>query len=51
MADAEAKAVTDSTCDLSQAEIENPGAVMAPLPVTLGPDIFYSGELSKDEYR
>ncbi|HUW96375.1 MAG TPA: DegV family protein [Anaerolineae bacterium] len=43
------KVVTDSTCDLSKDEIEALGATMVPLSVSFGPEIFYDGELSKDE--
>ena len=50
MAGAEVKVVTDSTCDLSRAEIESLGAAMVPLSVSFGPEVFYDGELSKDEY-
>jgi fatty acid-binding protein DegV len=49
-ADLKVKVVTDSTCDLSRAEIENLGAAMVPLSVAFGPEVFYDGELSKDEY-
>jgi DegV family protein with EDD domain len=44
------KVVTDSTCDLSTEEIEALGATMVPLSVSFGPEVFYDGELSKDEY-
>ncbi len=44
------RVVTDSTCDLSQAEIEKLGAVMVPLSVSFGPEVFYDGQLSSDEY-
>ena len=47
---AKVKIVTDSTCDLSQAEIESLGVVVVPLSVSFGPEVFYDGELSKDDY-
>lgn len=42
--------VTDSTCDLSRAEIESLGVVVVPLSVSFGAEVFYDGELSKDDY-
>jgi DegV family protein with EDD domain len=44
------RVVTDSTCDLSRAEVEKLGAVMVPLSVSFGPEVFYDGQLSSDEY-
>lgn len=44
------KVVADSTCDLSRAEMEDMGAVMVPLSVSFGPEVFYNGQLSHDEY-
>jgi DegV family protein with EDD domain len=44
------KVVTDSTCDLSKDEIEGQGAVMVPLSVSFGPEVFYDGQLPHDEY-
>jgi fatty acid-binding protein DegV len=44
------KVVADSTCDLSRAEMEGMGAVMLPLSVSFGPEVFYDGQLSHDEY-
>jgi DegV family protein with EDD domain len=44
------KVVADSTCDLSRAEMEGMGAVMVPLSVSFGPEVFYDGQLSHDEY-
>jgi DegV family protein with EDD domain len=42
--------VTDSTCDLSHAEIDTLGVTVVPLSVSFGPEVFYDGQLSKDEY-
>ena len=50
MAEAKVKVVTDSTCDLSRAEAHSLGIVMVPLPVSFGPEVYYNGELSQDEY-
>jgi DegV family protein with EDD domain len=44
------KVVADSTCDLSRVEMEGMGAVMVPLSVSFGPEVFYDGQLSQDEY-
>ena len=44
------KVIADGTCDLSRAEIEGIGAVMVPLSVSFGPEVFYDGQLSHDEY-
>ncbi len=50
MMEARVKIVTDSTCDLSRAEIESLGAVMVPLSVSFGHEVYYDGQLSHDEY-
>jgi DegV family protein with EDD domain len=50
MTDARIRVVTDSTCDLSKEEVEALGVTMVPLSVSFGPEVFYDGELSKDEY-
>jgi DegV family protein with EDD domain len=50
MAEAKVKVVTDSTCDLSHAEADSRGIVMVPLSVSFGPEVYYDGELSSDEY-
>jgi len=50
MAEVKVKIVTDSTCDLSHAEADSLGIVMVPLSVSFGPEIYYNGQLSPDEY-
>jgi len=50
MAEVKVKVVTDSTCDLSHAEADSLGIVMVPLSVSFGPEIYYDGQLSHDEY-
>ena len=50
MSKAGVRVVTDSTCDLSHAEIDNLGVVVVPLTVSFGQEVFYDGQLSKDEY-
>jgi len=50
MAEAKVKVVTDSTCDLSRSEADSLGLVMVPLSVSFGPEIYYNGQLSQDEY-
>jgi len=44
------KVVTDSTSDLSHFEIERLGVTVVPLSVSFGPEVFYDGQLSKEEY-
>ncbi len=44
------RVVTDSTCDLSKDELEALGLTMVPLSVSFGSEVFYDGQLSKDEY-
>jgi DegV family protein with EDD domain len=44
------KVIADSTCDLSRDEFEGLGAVMVPLSVSFGPEVYYDGQLSHDEY-
>jgi DegV family protein with EDD domain len=44
------KVVADSTCDLPREEMEDLGAVSVPLSVSFGPEVFYDGQLSQDEY-
>jgi DegV family protein with EDD domain len=50
MTQARIKVVTDSTCDLSKDELEALGLTMVPLSVSFGSEVFYDGQLSKDEY-
>jgi DegV family protein with EDD domain len=50
MPEAKVKVVTDSTCDLSHAEADSLGIVMVPLSVSFGPEVYYNGQLSQDEY-
>lgn len=42
--------VTDSSCDLSRAEADRLGVVMVPLAVSFGPEVFFGGEFSHDEF-
>ncbi len=50
MAGSTMKIVTDSSCDLSKPEIESLGVTVVPLSVAFGPEVFYDGELSHDEF-
>jgi DegV family protein with EDD domain len=50
MTTAKVKIITDSTCDMTQSEIEALGAVMVPLSVAFGPEVYYNGQLSPDQY-
>jgi DegV family protein with EDD domain len=50
MSKGKVKVVTDSTCDLPHAEIDRLGVTVVPLTVSFGPEVFYDGQLSKDEY-
>jgi len=42
--------VTDSSCDLAKSEIDSLGVAVLPLSVAFGPEVFYDGDLSHDEY-
>ncbi len=44
------KVVTDSSSDLSKARAESLGVTVVPLSVAFGPEVFYDGDLSHDEY-
>jgi DegV family protein with EDD domain len=50
MAEVKVKIVTDSTCDLSHAEADSLGIEIVPLSVSFGPEVYYDGQLSHDEY-
>jgi DegV family protein with EDD domain len=50
MAVPKVKVVADSTCDLSHAEADSLGIVIVPLSVSFGPEVYYDGQLSSDEY-
>jgi DegV family protein with EDD domain len=50
MAEATVRIVTDSTCDLSHAEADSLGIIVVPLSVSFGPEVYYDGQLSHDEY-
>jgi DegV family protein with EDD domain len=50
MTTAKVKIITDSTCDMTQSEIEALGAIMVPLSVAFGPEVYYDGQLSPDQY-
>jgi DegV family protein with EDD domain len=44
------KIVTDSSSDLCKSEADCLGVTVVPLSVSFGPQIFYDGDLSSDEY-
>jgi len=50
MVQVKVKVVADSTCDLSHAEADSLGILMVPLSVSFGPEVYYDGQLSQDEY-
>lgn len=50
MAGSKIRIVADSSSDLPKSEADRLGITLIPLSVSFGPEIFYDGDLSHDEY-